>query len=350
MKVDEPLVSIVAVCYNHEKYLKETLDSILHQTYSNIQLIIIDDCSQDNSVAKIEKWIQDNKVDCQFISRPKNLGLCKNLNEGLVISTGKYYQSIACDDVMEPHKIEKQVTFFEQQKEDVMLICSNFSTIDKNGTVVSEAYFNDNFIFPEEVFSAILSKYMGYQIIIHSPTVLLRRKVFDVVGTYDESLQQEDFYMCLLISSRFSVKFMNEVLAKYRVLDTSLSKQFKFGGTFFYERAKVIAKFYDREGEQLDAVIKFQLKQVKRILNEGLLSNEENTIMNGLEIYTLMKPFYNKTNSIDKNLFKIYISFPKVFKHWARKTNFKFVKNKYQLFYKLGIAPIFKQLFNFKIT
>ena len=90
MKDNFPLVSIVAICYNHEKFVKETLDSILHQTYSNIQLIIIDDCSQDNSVSEIKNWIKMNSVDCVFIERTENSGLCKNLNEGIVVSKGKY--------------------------------------------------------------------------------------------------------------------------------------------------------------------------------------------------------------------------------------------------------------------
>ncbi len=351
MKDSLPLVSILAICYNHEEYVKETLDSILHQTYSNIQLIIIDDCSQDNSVAEINNWIKENKVDCIFIERTENLGLCKNLNEGFEICKGDYYQSIACDDVLELEKIEKQVAFFENQPDNVMVVCSNFSSIDKNGTIISDSYFKDDFIFPKDVFSALLSKYMGYQIIVHSPTVLVRKKVFELVGMYDESLKQEDFYMWLLVSSKFPIGYINEVLAKYRVLDTSLSKQFKFGGPFFYERAKVLAKFYDRQGEQLDAVLKNQVKQVKRIIKEGLLSNDENTIINGLEIYASLKPFYNNSlYSIDKNLFMIYLSYPKIFKKWVKNTNFKFVKNKYQLVYRFGIAPVFKRFFNLKMA
>tara|TARA_R110001583_G_scaffold145875_1_gene297896 strand:- start:19933 stop:20988 length:1056 start_codon:yes stop_codon:yes gene_type:complete len=351
MKDNLPLVSILAICYNHEKYVIETLDSILHQTYSNIQLIIIDDCSHDNSVNEIENWIKLNSVDCLFIARTENLGLCKNLNEGIQLCEGEYYQSIACDDILELQKIEKQVAFFKNEPDDVMVVCSNFSTIDKNGIVISDTYFKEDFMFPKDVFSTLLSKYMGYQIIVHSPTVLLKRNVFDTVGMYDDSLHQEDFYMWLLISSKFSIGYLNEVFAKYRVLDTSLSKQFKFGGPFFYERSKVIAKFYNSQGEQLDAVINFQLKQVKRILNEGIITKNINTIINGLGIYSGMAPFYNKSSfSIDKNLFEIYLAYPKIFKNWEKNTNFKFVKNKYQLVYRLGIAPIFKRLLNLKIA
>ena len=75
----DPLVSIVALCYNHESYLKETLDSILNQTYKNIQLIIIDDCSKDNSISLIKNWIHKNKVECVFIAHKENRGVCKSL-------------------------------------------------------------------------------------------------------------------------------------------------------------------------------------------------------------------------------------------------------------------------------
>ena len=70
MTISNPLlVSVIAVCYNHERYLEETLDSIIAQHCPEMQLIIIDDCSRDNSVAKIKNWIYRTKIDCMFINR-----------------------------------------------------------------------------------------------------------------------------------------------------------------------------------------------------------------------------------------------------------------------------------------
>ena len=143
-----PLVSIVALCYNQERFLEETLDSIKAQTYPNIQLIIMDDCSQDGSVAKIEEWIKKNKVDCKFIAHEKNQGLCRTLNEALEYCDGIYYQAFACDDIMFPDKIERQVREFEKSEEDVMVIFSDGVLIDEYGNFKPDVEFNYNNYLP----------------------------------------------------------------------------------------------------------------------------------------------------------------------------------------------------------
>ena len=147
MKGSSPLVSIVAICFNHSSFLLATLNSILNQTYKNIELIIIDDCSTDDSVSIIEQWIALNDVKCRFIAQAVNKGLCTNLNVGLSFCKGEYYQSIACDDLMKPEKIEKQVAFLEQSSQNVQMVCSNFETIDSDGNCLSKAYFKSDFKF-----------------------------------------------------------------------------------------------------------------------------------------------------------------------------------------------------------
>lgn len=342
MKNDIPLVSIVAVCYNHENYLVETLDSILNQSYPNIELIIIDDCSKDNSVKKIEDWLQTNNTDCKFIARKENIGLCQNLNDAIKISTGVYYQSIACDDVILHNKIEEQVNFLEKEGEDVMLVCSNFSTIDDQSKIIKAANFNEEFIFPKDVFSSLLEKYMGYNIIIHSPTVLMRKSIFDIVGLYKEDLKQEDFYMWLLISSKYQIKFIDQVLVQYRELDTSLSKEFKFGNASYYERTKVISLFYNLKGKQLKSISEFQVKQIKRILQHGIKTNDEESLNIGLRLYGELHHFYSSLE-IDKLLYEVYQFSPRLFNDWAKKVKFKFEKSKYQLLYKTMELSIFKR-------
>ena len=83
-----PLVSVVVPCYNHEKYVKETIESIVNQTYKNIELIVIDDGSKDNSVKVIQELA--DKYGFTFIHRP-NKGLSATLNEGIRLSKGKYF-------------------------------------------------------------------------------------------------------------------------------------------------------------------------------------------------------------------------------------------------------------------
>ena len=120
---NNPIVTVVALCYNQEKYVIETLDSIAEQTYSNIQLIIADDFSKDNSSIKIMDWIQNHSdLDITIIQNKSNLGVTKTLNKCIDIAKGKYYQAIACDDILMPHKIEKMVKALENAKKDYVLI------------------------------------------------------------------------------------------------------------------------------------------------------------------------------------------------------------------------------------
>jgi len=131
-----PLVSIIAICYNHEKYVIETLDSILDQTYANIQLIIMDDCSSDNSVQVINDWIKEKKVECIFVPHIENCGLCKTLNEALNYVNGDYYQAISCDDILMPEKITTQLAIFDHYQ-SVAVVTSTVIKIDYNGKYIS---------------------------------------------------------------------------------------------------------------------------------------------------------------------------------------------------------------------
>ena len=131
---NQPLVSIVACCYNHEKYIEETLDSIISQTYGNIEIIIIDDFSTDQSVKKINMWIEENKCKCLFIKNTENLGVVKTLNKALKKCNGKYFSLIACDDIFLKKKIENQIKIFENLSEEFVAIYSDAYTIDENSS------------------------------------------------------------------------------------------------------------------------------------------------------------------------------------------------------------------------
>lgn len=218
----QPLVSIVAVCYNHEKFVEETLNSVIAQTYSQVELIIIDDCSADGSTQVINQWVENHKKGCHFIVHQKNKGLCASLNEALSYVNGKYLQIIACDDVLASTKIEKQVEYLEANSDDV-LCCSDFRTIDESGAVIKDRYFPDDYMFPENPFRAILEGHHGRSIVVHSPTVLVKKNAIDRVGGYPENLLQEDFFMWLNLTSYGSVGFLSDTLVDYRKLKGSHS-------------------------------------------------------------------------------------------------------------------------------
>ena len=113
------LVSVCVISFNSSGTVVETLESIKKQTYKNIELIISDDCSTDNTVSVISNWIQVNKNcglnDIKLVTHEKNGGTCKNLNDGIRASSGKWIKILAADDMLVADAIENFVLFSNQQ-------------------------------------------------------------------------------------------------------------------------------------------------------------------------------------------------------------------------------------------
>ncbi len=105
---ERPLITVAVFCYNNAQRVTETLDSIIGQAYSPIELIIVDDHSTDNSVEVINNWSGKTDVQCIKLFHAKNTGVCKGVNEVLQTCKGKYIAFIG-DDIMLPHKLENDI-------------------------------------------------------------------------------------------------------------------------------------------------------------------------------------------------------------------------------------------------
>ena len=111
-----PLVSVGIASYNNGKYIVETLDAILGQTYQNIELIIVDDCSKDDSVSVINDWIQHKRerfTEVRFMVNDQNKGICYSCNRLLKNAKGKYFSLNGSDDIMLKNRIEENIKIFE---------------------------------------------------------------------------------------------------------------------------------------------------------------------------------------------------------------------------------------------
>lgn len=241
MEIKEmPLVSVVVPCYNHEKYVKETIESIINQTYKNIELIVIDDGSKDNSVSVIKELA--DKYGFTFIHRP-NKGLSATLNEGIRLAKGKYFTACASDDIFMLNKIEKQVEFMESNPEYGMCY----------GKIV---YFEDSientYEYPNSNKQGwVFDDLLNYGCFIPTPSTFMKKEVFETVGEYDENLWIEDWDMWLRISQKYQVGYIDEYLAYYRKHDTNISSQ----SLKMYKAEKQILEKY-KDYENFDNVIK----------------------------------------------------------------------------------------------
>jgi glycosyltransferase involved in cell wall biosynthesis len=219
-QADNPLVSMIVVCYNQARFVVETLESVKAQTYKPTELIILDDCSSDDSVAVIEKWLRENPVECRFIRHQENQGICKSLNEAVTAATGKYISMIASDDVWLPDKIARQVEIMKSQPDDVGVLYSEAFQIDEYGNMLPEMLIASHWRRPDLPQGRILDVLLEGNF-IPGLTTLIRRSCYDEVGPYDENLPWEDWDMWMRIARHYSFVYSPAPSAKYRVHEAS---------------------------------------------------------------------------------------------------------------------------------
>ncbi|MGE0771412.1 MAG: glycosyltransferase family 2 protein [Cyclobacteriaceae bacterium] len=218
-----PLVTVVCLCYNHAPYVEEALYSVIHQTYQPLQILIVDDASTDLSREIIQKVLTDHP-HIGFLPLYSNIGNCAAFNAVLSQVKGKYVVDFATDDVMHPDRIYRQVKKFETLSDDVGVLFTDAEYIDTNGKTLRshfEYLFKKKLItrIPTgDVYRDVLSRYF-----IPSPTMLVRKKVFDELNGYDENLVYEDFDFWVRSARKFKYEFLNEKLTFIRKTKTSMS-------------------------------------------------------------------------------------------------------------------------------
>jgi glycosyltransferase involved in cell wall biosynthesis len=220
--VANPLVTMIVLCYNQARFVVETLESVKAQTYKNTELIIIDDCSTDDSVAVIDRWLNENKIQCTFIPHKKNQGICKSLNEALAATTGKYISMIAADDIWLPDKIERQVAIMESQPDSVGVLYSEAFHMDENGRRGEQLLIEMCWNLAEMPQGHVLDVLMRGSF-IPGPTTLIRRSCYDKVGLYDEALPWEDWDMWMRMARHYTFMYSPTTSAIYRIHSHSIA-------------------------------------------------------------------------------------------------------------------------------
>lgn len=222
---DQPLVSVVIPCYNHEKFVQDCIQSVIDQTYKNIELIIIDDGSKDNSVIKIEEMIQKCKnrfVRFKFRARV-NKGLSNTLNEALSWCRGEYYVAIASDDMMLNERIEKQVEILNNNKE--FYACSGSQLkVDESNNIYGKKY--QNYIIKKKEVKNRGNLFRRSNN-LYSPTTIFRTEVVRALGGYNSEILIEDLYIfykaALLNYKHLQVE---DIFTYYRIHGNNNHKRF----------------------------------------------------------------------------------------------------------------------------
>lgn len=228
----EPLVSIIVPSYNHEKFIVDTIESLLNQTYGNFEIIVLDDGSDDDSL-KIIKNFEDKKNF--FYSSQKNQGICKTLNRAIKeFSKGEYISLIASDDIWHLSKLELQVK--KILKSPLSELCYSQAIKFSQG----EKMERGSIIPSNPLQGRILDKVFIRQ---HVPagTILFSRKIYDDLDGFDETLLEEDWDFIIRCASKTEFSIVKKPLLFYRQHKNNIMKM-RSRKKIFQEKKKILKK------------------------------------------------------------------------------------------------------------
>lgn len=208
------MISVIIPTYNCDKYICEALDSVLHQTYLDYEIIVIDDGSTDTT-----RPIIDNRYHTVRYYHVENNGVAAARNLGILMAQGELIAFLDADDKWLPEKLEKQAAMFEAD-ETVGMIFTENSFFNENGITTNKVNKRERLMRGDIVRNIFLNSYVA------TPTVMVRKSVFDAVGMFEEGLVvAEDDNMWMRIGMRYGVKLLDESMVLCRITEGSLSRK-----------------------------------------------------------------------------------------------------------------------------
>lgn len=221
-------VTVICSCYNHSSFVAESLNSVLNQSHKNIQLIVIDDFSSDNSVEVIKNFIEDFP-QIIFIKNTNNLGVTKSFNNAMKFAKGEFIIDLAADDILLAKCIQTQLEAFNTSKlKNLAIVYGNAEFISEKGTHISY-YFDVDFNFKtinKRPFGDLYAVVISDKTVICSVTAMVKKSVFDALNGYDENLTYEDFDFWIRVSRIYNIDFIDTVLVQKRIVPNSLHSNF----------------------------------------------------------------------------------------------------------------------------
>lgn len=214
--MNKPLVSVLMPCYNVEKYIEESLTSILNQTYANLQIIAINDCSTDSTGQMLDKLAaQDSRI--LVVQNEQNLKLIKSLNKGISFCQGEFIARMDADDISLPNRIEKEIEFLQQHPDHDIVSTLFYAFRSENP---NKRYLHHSPLKDEE-----LRGYLLFKSGICHPAVMIRKRVFTELGLKfeEEYLHVEDYALWSEAIYKTKVANINEPLLLYRVHESQVS-------------------------------------------------------------------------------------------------------------------------------
>ena len=207
-----PKVSVILPAYNAEKYIKEAVDSILGQTFTDFELIIINDCSKDSTEQILLSYTDPRLV---YVKNEQNLGVAGTLNKGLSLAKGTYIARMDADDISLPQRFEKQVAYLDAHEKVAVL-----------GTAVE--LFGEGMPPQVRQFSQVPEQMkvdLFFSCGLAHPSIMMRTEVIRKLGGYDMAFEGlEDYELWCRVAREHQVTTLPEVLFRYRVHPGQVTK------------------------------------------------------------------------------------------------------------------------------
>ena len=285
-KNDTPLISVVMSCYNRQNYVAQAIESILNQTYTNFEFIIIDDCSTDNTYKIIKKYVKRDKRIIALRNKV-NKGIVYALNRGLKLAKGKYIARMDDDDISLPQRFEKQVRYM-QTNPDVVVLGSDvksFCDEDKDYRSWVDAFDADE-----------LALILNFKCSISHPNVMIRKDFLDKhsLSYLKEYEFAEDYALWAQVMLKGGkIENLKEPLLLHRVSKKSIMRTSKSGNKSLENQLKIrthlLGRFFSKI--EIDDITKNKIKPSFRL--------EDNKIKDIYEVLSKMKEkdekgFYTK--------------------------------------------------------
>lgn len=262
--ISPPLVTIGVALYNHERYIETCLESLLQQSYPNLQIIVIDDGSEDRSYEIARECCEQHgrRSDCTITTRA-NRGLCNTLNEIAKLAAGTYISFVGSDDYWMPNKIADQVAYLEAHPE-ITLVHSNSIKVDAAGKTLKKIDYSKR-INSGNVFSALVRRTGG----INTPSHLYRTSVYNDIGYYDPAFRFEDTDFWLRLTKNHQVGFINAFHTYYRWHGSNMSHG--QNALLFYhdELIRIYRKNIDDKDLRKQAIRRVYRKSLSKSLKAG---------------------------------------------------------------------------------
>lgn len=225
MAEPNPLVSIIVITYNSSKYVLETLESAKAQTYQNIELIISDDGSKDNTVEICKNWLIENKerfVSTELLTVEQNTGIPANCNRGVKVAKGEWVKFIAGDDALTTDGVSEFISIEKSESHLFETVCGIYKNVfsEKQLLGKSGSFSTKSFFSLSSNYQYKLLKYWNF---LSAPTVFFKSEIFDSIA-FDEDFKKIEDYPFWIIATKngYKIGFADVVTVKYRIHSDSI--------------------------------------------------------------------------------------------------------------------------------